>query len=247
MRFDIFKSYDTLKHIVTEKSSNHPYQFSMALHTGEDEKSIIANRNKLRDEFGDDYSCCSVLQVHGKYIHVAKKLENGGSRDIAKLIEADAVITNIPKMVLTILTADCVPVLLFDPVSACVGAVHAGWRGTQEKIVSLTIERMGELYGSNPSDVIAGIGPAIGGCCYEVGIDVAKNFTDYTDSVTKLTQDKFKLDLKAINRTQLLEAGLHPEHIELSSICTSCSSDRFFSYRAQQGCSGRFMSAIALV
>jgi YfiH family protein len=146
---------------------------------------------------------------------------------------------------LNILTADCVPILLYDTKKEVVAAIHAGWRGTHMHIVTKTVQKMIDTFNSNPKDIIAGIAPSIGRCCYEVGEDVAEHFFDMPQSFTR-KDEKYMLDLPLINKEQLLIAGLKEESIEMSHICTSCNVERFFSYRKEQGCSGRFMSTIGL-
>jgi len=158
----------------------------------------------------------------------------------------DAMITNQKNIVLSILTADCVPILLFDRKQNVIAAIHAGWKGTKGNIVLKTVEKMIKDFHSNPHDIIAGIAPSIGRCCYEVGEDVAKYFYDFPQAYDK-KDDKYMLDLPLINRAQLLSMGLIPDNIEMSDICTSCNVEKFFSYRKEEGCSGRFMSMIRLV
>ena len=101
------------------------------------------------------------------------------------------------------------------------------------------------VYNSDPKDIIAGVAPAIGRCCYEVGKDVAKYFFNEPRSFDVLGE-KYMLDLPFINKKQLLNAGVLEEHIEMSAVCTACEVERFFSYRKEQGCTGRFMSMIGL-
>ena len=126
-----------------------------------------------------------------------------------------------------------------------IAAVHAGWKGTKAGIAGKTVKKMIETFGCDPEDIIAFIAPSIGRCCYEVGADVAEHFHEVEGAYDKAGQ-KYMLDLPFINQKQLLNAGLKEEHIELSGQCTSCEADRYFSYRKEQGCSGRFMSMIAL-
>jgi YfiH family protein len=128
-----------------------------------------------------------------------------------------------------------------------IGAVHAGWKGTQSEILPKTIKKMQEQYGSQAEDIIVAIGPAIGQCCYEVGAEVATYFHAYTGAVLRgQSEGKYLLDLKAVNHQQLLDVGVAKMHIEVTSLCTACQKARFFSYRAEQGCRGRFVSAIGL-
>jgi YfiH family protein len=135
--------------------------------------------------------------------------------------------------------------LLFDPTQKAIGAVHAGWRGTQSEILYHTILKMQKLYGSKPSEILAYIAPSIGACCYEVGFDVAKHFLATPNALTQ-QGEKYMLNLPYLNALQLQKVGLKSEHIEHSKICTACEVERYFSYRQEKGCSGRFASLIGL-
>jgi len=248
-RFEHFKKYEDLLHGVTMKSADFPYVFSLALHTGEDQKKIIQNRNTLSSFLSTDREVHFVVanQTHSDHIKVLRSQQTKGWESVEDAVEdCDALITNLQGVVLTILTADCVPVLLYDERQKVVAAVHAGWKGTKAGIVAKTVQKMKEVYGCDPADIVAGIAPSIGQCCYEVDKNVAEHFFDISESFTSVGE-KFMLDLPMINEKQLLDAGIKKEHIEMSGICTSCEVDRFFSYRKEQGCSGRFMSMIGLI
>ena len=181
--------------------------------------------------------------------------------------KGDALITQQRGVALTLSFADCVPIVFYDPVQQAIGIAHGGWRGTARGVVLATVEAMREHFSSNPADIRAGIGPSIGPCCYEVSEQVRdlflgrQHFDDMptlarfrdaihesaTFSVRHLPdRESLRLDLWETNRRQLLFAGLTPEHIEVSSICTSCHVDRFFSHRAEHGKTGRFPVVIAL-
>ena len=247
-RFSHFGKCDSLLHAVSTKSEEKPYSFSLALHTGEDAQSIVANRNILAEYLGDTARLHFIVanQTHSDHIKIIDKPLSRGWKSSADAIkECDALITNLPDVVLTVLTADCVPVLLYDPVQRVVAAVHAGWRGSKAQIVKKSVEKMIETFGSSASDIKAGIAPSIGMCCYEVGEDVAKHFFDIPKAC-KQNRDKYMLDLPYINKQQLLHAGLKEENIEMSHICTACNVEHYFSYRKEKKCSGRFMSTIAL-
>jgi YfiH family protein len=185
-------------------------------------------------------------QTHSDNIKLITKKETKGWESVSNAIEdCDALITNLKGVVLSVLTADCVPVLLYDKQKGVVAAVHAGWKGTKAQIVSKTVQKMKESYGCDPENIIAGIAPSIGRCCYEVGEDVAGHFFDILEGFdTK--GEKYMLDLPFINKQQLLNAGIPEENIEMSHTCTACDVERFFSYRKEQGCSGRFMSMIGM-
>jgi len=247
-RFSHFQKYDSLLHAISKKSEDKPYSFSLALHTGEDEKSIIANRKTLAKLLESSSLLRFIVanQTHSDHIKVIDKaLTRGWESSSDAIKDCDALITNLPNIVLTILTADCVPILLYDPVQKVVAAVHAGWKGSKAEIVKKTVQKMTEIFNSDPSEMQAGIAPSIGGCCYEVGKEVAEHFFHIPDTYTQ-QDEKYMLDLPTVNKQQLLEAGLKEKHIELSHICTACNVEHYFSYRKEQGCSGRFMSMIAL-
>jgi len=233
-------------HCVSHRDGSRPLDGSLARHTGQADGEITANRSRVEHWFGPHARFVSPLQVHGDHIHVVEHPHNRGWEKLEASLRADALVTNLPGVVLTILTADCVPILLFDPVQRAIGAVHAGWRGTQQMIVRKTIAKMAEQYGTNPADLIVGVGPAIGGCCYEVGEEVAAHFGSCPEALMPKGGGKYLLDTRRVNVRQLEAAGVPPEQIEVSPYCTSCDVDRYFSYRAEQGTAGRFMSCIML-
>jgi YfiH family protein len=168
-------------------------------------------------------------------------------------------------------TADCVPILLADLKRRAVAAVHAGWRGTLQRIVAKAIGKMQMQFGTKPADLLAAIGPSIGGCCYEVGTEVASEFRSQFANASEWF-DEFRtgdepnplqwlnmappghqpppksvlLDLRKANRAQLLDAGLRAQNIIVSDLCTACRRDLFFSYRKEAGTTGRLLSAIGI-
>lgn len=246
--FHHFKRSPSLLHAVTTKSNDLPYAFSLALHTGEETEQIVANRNRLSRLLNSEEPLHYIVadQTHSDHIKVITQKETKGWEDLSDAIEdCDALITDLKGVVLCILTADCVPILLYDRHKEVVAAIHAGWKGTKAQIASKTVQKMVENYGCDPKDIIAGIAPSIGRCCYEVGKEVAEHFFDTPEGFTR-SGEKYMLDLPFINREQLLAAGLKEENIEMSHTCTACDVERFFSYRKEQGCSGRFMSMIGL-
>jgi YfiH family protein len=247
-RFKYFDKYDNLMHAVTNKSTLFDYDLSLALHTGEDENKIIANRELVAKKLSSSNELTFIVanQTHSINVKVIKKKETKGWQSSKDAIEdCDALVTNLKNVVLSILTADCVPILLYDTKKDVIAAVHAGWKGTQGKIVEKTIAKMQDEFDCNVKDIVAGVAPSIGKCCYEVGIDVAEHFFD-TPKGFKQIGEKYMLDLPYINKKQLLDASLSLENIEMSEVCTACEVDSYFSYRKEQGCSGRFMSMIGL-
>jgi YfiH family protein len=240
----ILEELPGIRHCISGKSSAEPLGFSLALHTGEIPELVRENRRKVAEYFGPEACFVSALQVHGDGIYAVQRQRSLGWKKPDETLRADALITRIPGVVLTILTADCVPILLADPVTGAVAAVHAGWKGSALEIVKKTVAELSERYGSDPGNLYAFVGPAIGRCCYEVGEEVAGRFRQIEGAVCEGGRGRPMLDLKRVNHQQLMEAGLPEPSIEVSPYCTACERERFFSYRAEQGCSGRFMSCI---
>ncbi len=159
--------------------------------------------------------------------------------------------TNIRGIQLTVFSADCTPILLLDTVNKAIGAVHAGWRGTVNSIAQKAIEKMTENYGTNPKDVIAGIGPSIGQCCFQVDEPVVKEFRqklDFADDVmiNDTVPERYKIDLWETNKRILMNCGVQEKNIELSNICTMCHTDLFYSHRVMGNERGNMAGIIAL-
>lgn len=166
--------------------------------------------------------------------------------------KADIILTNKPEVVLFMRFADCVPIMLFDPIKKVVGIAHAGWMGTVKKVPLIAIQAMEEHYGSAPGDILAGIGPSIGPQSYEVGVEVAKEiketFKHKANEIlavsTNKNKDTIKLNLWEANRILLDNAGV--KNIELAGICTATNLNDWYSHRAEHGRTGRFGALITL-
>ena len=170
-----------------------------------------------------------------------------GPEDRGRVIPAtDALITDTPGIALMLRFADCLPVLFYDPVRRAIGLAHAGWRGAIKGIAARTVVAMMEAYGSRPADIVAGLGPCIGPCCYQVGADVIASvkagFNHWRGLLQSQGDGSVHFDLWEANRRQLTEMGV--EEIEVIQICTACRTDEFFSHRAEGGRTGR--SAVML-
>ena len=244
-QFNILKNDKSIIHGVTKKSIDEKLLFSLALHTGENRTDILKNRKKLFNNIigKEKFLFVGANQTHSSNIKIINETL---SKDFILIDDCDSLITNQKNTILTILTADCVPILLYDRVKNVVGAVYAGWRGTKENIIKKSIYSMIRDFSSDPKDIIASIAPSIGMCCYEIGDEVAKYFLNYPYALTSKKNKKYNLNLAKINKIQLEEAGVLNINIELSNICTSCEVEDYFSYRKEVGCSGRFMSFIGL-
>jgi YfiH family protein len=162
-----------------------------------------------------------------------------------QVIEGDALVTNRPGLAVAVKTADCFPILLADPVARVVAAIHAGWRGTAAGIVKTAIERMKELYGSDPRDILAAIGPGIEPCCFEVGPEVAREFAHWDRRLYSTTTTEM-VDLAAANAHQLADLGVPRNNIVHAGLCTADRTDLFFSFRKERDRAGRMVSWIAL-
>jgi len=185
--------------------------------------------------------------------------------------KGDASLTNSRGILLGVQTADCVPILLVDPKKRAIAAIHAGWRGTLARISQKTVGEMRMHFGSNPANILAALGPAIGACCYEVGTELVAEFTSqFVDAEEYFDEPRtgeepnplqwlnrmppghqpppknVRLDLRKANRSQLVAAGLRDGSIFVSDLCTACHPHLFFSYRKEGANSGRLLAAIAM-
>ncbi|HEX3892419.1 MAG TPA: peptidoglycan editing factor PgeF [Terracidiphilus sp.] len=244
-------------------------ELNLGFTAADDRESVLRNRMLLTQAVTGDLETplCTVRQCHTKLVVAAS-----GPREVPAT--ADGIITAKAGFLIAVQTADCVPVLVADTRQRVVGAFHAGWRGTVNRIVESGIGKMRLDFNSKPQDLVAAIGPCVGACCYAIGDEVMSAFESQftysgdlfhevfeTDSVrTKypmlfLTQrapghspmgPNLHLDLVEANRRQLLDAGLRPSAIQLAGGCTSCMPDLFFSHRASKGHAGRMMSVIGI-
>ncbi len=189
-------------------------------------------------------------QIHGDWIHPVSGDEASifGTEDP---LQGDGLITAERGLTIGVLTADCVPILLLDPDRPVVGAVHAGWRGTAQGIAGKAVARMCASFGCTASRLRAAIGPAVGPCCYVVGEDVARPFRRMGPGAERFLHPegsgRWKLNLAALNRHQLMGGGVSAHHITSSSMCTSCRKDLFFSVRAEGDPTGRQISLIGIL
>ncbi len=179
----------------------------------------------------------SVKQVHGSKVLTVTNAGFSG--------EGDGLITETPGLLLGIKTADCLPVLLVDMNRRLVSAVHAGWRGTAQNIVQAALREMAVLSGTNPIDVLVAMGPAIQKCCFEVGPEVARVFSEFDPTLEGATLKKH-LDLQAINSWQLQRMGVPATQILRNELCTVCRVKQFWSFRREQEKAGRMWSVVGI-
>ena len=228
-------------------------------------KNVLQNRQRFQAALGAaDFSLAPVKQIHSDLV---RRLDAPAD----EAVWADAVVTDHPALLLAVQTADCVPILLVDTKKRAVAAVHAGWRGTIRRITAKAVGHMRMHFASEPADLLAAIGPAIGNCCYEVGTEIAADFLsqfadapdffdefrtgDEPNPVQWLNQmppghqpppKNVLLDLHRANESQLKQAGVQVRNISVSNLCTACRPDLLFSYRKQGRKSGRMMAAVGI-
>jgi hypothetical protein len=214
---------------------------------GDDPGVVAKNRVMLVKALGLGGEVKTVSQVHGSDVYVLK--DPNGAKPLKGY---DAIITALHGVAIGVLTADCVPILLYDPVKQVVGAVHAGWKGTIEGIPARAVEEMAAGFGCRPSDIRAGIGPSIGPCCYEVDDNVVgplcKSMSGFCeDLISPSRPGHWQFDLWKTNRRTLLLAGLRPENINVFGVCTSCNTDKFYSHRKSGGSAGRMLAVAQIL
>jgi len=235
--------------------SHKPYDsLNLSFNVGDEEKRILENRVRFLRIFNISHKkIVSANQVHGENIVVIEKKDEGkGALDYKTAIsKCDSLITNIPGIPLFMSYADCVPVLILDPVKKIIGLVHAGRTGTFLKIALKTLQKMKNVFGSISSDCQAVIFPSIGSCCYRFKdrkiIDNWITDNNLTNQVVYFGRDKhWRIDLKKANYIQLLLGGLHENNIFVSEECTVDNSDLYFSHHRDEGKTGR-MAALFMI
>jgi polyphenol oxidase len=229
------------------------------------EENVLENRRRFQSALeASDLALVTLRQTHSDVVHVFEAPPASPCR-------GDASTTNRPGLLLAVQTADCVPIFLVDPKKHVIGAVHAGWRGTLQRIATKAIGTMQMHFGTKPADLLAAIGPSIGVCCYEVGPEVVSQFksqfpnaSDWFDELRTGDEPNplqwlnmappghqpppknVLLDLRKANSAQLLEAGVLDRNMFVSDLCTACRRDLLFSYRKEGAMAGRLMAVIGI-
>lgn len=209
-------------------------------------ENVEKNLSRVSGAFGIDAGrLVTVNQVHGGNV----LLVDDRTQHLRKKVDADALITMVPGVPIGILTADCLPVFLYDPVKRAVAAVHAGWKGSAAGVVLKTMEMMKKRFSTRPGDLFAALGPYIGPCCYGIKENVASEFERFGGSSADYIQNiygEMRLDIGMANISQLAGAGVLRENISMVAACTSCNNGLLFSYRKDNGVTGRQLSFIML-
>jgi YfiH family protein len=249
LQFESLLESERIQHAVfTRQGGISPAPFSslnLSVSVPDDKARVYANRRRAYGIFGRDTGSV----VHSSLVHEAKvgrvtKDDNGTWIDAT-----DGIITNQSGCALTMNFADCTPIFLFDPLNGAIGLGHAGWKGTIRDLPGALVRAMTAEFGSDPANLQAAVGPAIGPCCYEVGELVISQvkatfggasslLLDGQNGAPKASDGRLYFDLPEANRRNLSRAGV--QQIEMSGLCTACRTDLFFSHRAEKGETGRF-------
>jgi YfiH family protein len=219
----------------------------------DDAENIYENRRRFLKLFVGDWTLTGCWQIHSadvRIVHNQQEAEQK-ARVLGDDQYCDALVSDTPRILLAVKTADCVPILIGDSTSGAFAAVHAGWRGTSTSIVRRAIEQLRQEYGARAADLRAAIGPAANVCCYEVGSEVInlfkERFPQSEHLFTPTREGHARIDLHQANGNQLINAGVLPERIHSAPLCTMDRNDLFFSYRHEKklnGRVGRLMSVI---
>ncbi len=254
--FNNLLPFDSLLHAISTRRgglSSGPYStLNVGIDTGDDTEAVLKNYAAVSSALEFDLSLLvASRQVHGTQVVFIDKEYKGRIHSplLPPLTGYDALVTREPGIFLMVRVADCVPLILFDPVQQAAAVVHAGWRGTLAGVVEQTVKALVKHCKSAPEHILAGIGPSIGPCCCEVQEQVATLFRSKTSQAARCIQEtgnKLFLNLWEANRLQLVAQGIPAENIEVAQLCTVCCPDLFFSYRREQGETGRFGAFVGL-
>ena len=257
--FENLSAWKEIRHFVSTRTggvSKPPFDsLNLGFNVGDNPDRVLKNRRRFAEAIGIPLNQFTIArQIHSGNVRIiSDELKGSGSTNHENAIkDTDAMVTNVEGICLAILVADCVPILFFDPVQRAIGVAHAGWKGTLEFIAQKTVMAMEKAFGSLAEDVVVGIGPSIGPCCYKVGPDIISQVEiifhtkkEYILNESKSGEGYF--DLWKANLDQLLHAGIERKNIEMAMRCTCHNSDLFFSYRHQKGVTGRFCPGITLL
>jgi hypothetical protein len=259
LRFDRLGQEAAVSHAVFTRRggvSAAPFaSLNASISTGDEPAAVHENRHRMAAVLG--LPLISTRPVHDDTVVVVRPEGTGHAWvDRLRATDADAMITDASGFGLFWAFADCVPILLYDPRHHAIALAHGGWRGTARAIAAKTVRAMSATFATKPADLLAGIAPAIGDCCYRASDAMLERFHANDEAwasacFTERPADApgndgpgTYLDLRAANRRQLLAAGLRPECIEMAEICTGCRRDLFYSHRMERGRTGRFGVAI---
>jgi polyphenol oxidase len=240
-RFDNFPTNGQQHAIFTRQGGVSPAPFdtlNMSISVADDHANVYANRQRAYSLYGRTNDTLAHAHLtHGAEVALVNHQDHGRLAG-----RVDGLITNLPGCGLTMNFADCAPIFLYDPEKQAIGLGHAGWQGAVKHLPAALVKAMQEAFGSDPAALLAGVGPCIGPCCYEIGepviTAVQQAFPNDPSLLIANDGPRPHFDLPAANRRSLQAAGVR--HVELAGLCTACRTDLFFSHRAEKGKTGRF-------
>jgi YfiH family protein len=216
-------------------------------------ENILENRRRFLKLFPGEWTLAGCWQVHGadvRIVHTAEEAKPAENQR-GETVYCDVIVSDAKGVLAGVKTADCVPILIGDPVTGAFAAVHAGWRGTLATAVIAGVERLAKEYDARPADLRVAIGASAGPCCYEVGSEVieafSSKFVDGEKLFTPTRPGHAMVDLLKANREQLISTGVKAERIHTPPLCTMCRTDLFFSFRKEKkvyGKTGRLMAVV---
>lgn len=235
-------------------SEGHLASMNLSFTRGDDEENVYENHRRFAEANGYDWQRLVFSdQVHNTDIYVVTDKDAGkGITRKSDIKNIDGLVTNVPGVPLITFYADCVPLYFYDPIKRVVALAHSGWKGTVGKIGMRMVEKMNDVYGSEPGDIKCAIGPSICRRCYEVSEDVVEQFEAaynnelFVKMIDKKENGKYQLDLHLACMYNFMEAGIPAENIAMPDICTCCNSDILFSHRASKGMRGNLAAVIML-
>ena len=257
LHFSLLEEVEGIRHCFTTRgggvSENEFATMNLSFVRGDKEEAVFENYRRISLAMGtkmEQFVCTD--QTHTTNVRKVTKEDAGkGVVRPKDYTDVDGLITNEPGLVLSTFYADCVPLYFVDPVHKAIGLSHSGWRGTVNKMGKVTMEAMSREYGSRPEEMYCAIGPSICQECYEVSRDVAEEFmwafSGHEDEILwQKSEDKFQLNLWKANEIVMLEAGVLPEHLAVTNVCTCCNHEELFSHRASKGKRGNLAAFLML-
>lgn len=249
MGFETYRNYTWLTHGFSTRyggvSDGIYKSMNLSFSQGDDERRVLKNHGIMAKTMGVELA--DMVYSHQTHttnvLRVTREHAGMGFTVTRNFHDVDGFVTDVPGLMLVTAYADCVPLYFADTRLHVIGLSHSGWRGTVNNMAQATVDKMSYEFGSRPCDIAAFIGPSICASCYEIGDDVARNFRDrYGAESEKIltkkeaaSEDKYYLNLHAANRINMLNAGISPQNIHVTDICTCCNPELLFSHRASKG------------
>lgn len=253
--FPHFESYPILKHAFTTRfggiSKGIYDSMNLNFASGDEKTNVIENYKIICKTLGIEFNNLVLSsQTHESEIKCVYGEDKGkGITKDRDYIGIDGLITNVPNIPLVTLYADCVPIFFFDPVKKVIGLAHAGWKGTVKQIGVKMTDKFVKEYGSSKKDILVGIGPSIGKCCFEVESEVVEEFENINtnkENIVNKGNGKYIIDLWTVNQEKMIQSGIRRENIIVTDVCTKCNKDILFSHRGHNGKRGGMAAIIQL-